>query len=469
MKKTWLYSCLSATAVCALATTAHADPIPGIVYVPTEEVELIASGTGGDPICTGVGAFHAGLGCYPGGGTVAAFAGAETLVDDMRVALADFAVTLTHDRPPKYVPYMMLLPSDDEDAESRSFTCTATGTPDCAASRTRRRIGRTIGGSQQCTDPDLLQAALYAFGRMSGLEGIANELDPMGYDSSDSTVQPIDWTQLAHEFQDSCSARVAQFGFNDRDQIITQQFECTNADHVECETDEQNSYADLMAAYGEPIEDTDAPVIAIVFPEDGAEIAHDAEIVIEASVEEASDHVGARFVLEGEGLIELIEVDSWEFCTNQACRPTEGALAAAPEANWHWADGHRWKETASPFTMPSISGLPAGTYTATFEAADPHGNVAEPVMVTFTVLEAPEGEDETGGGDATAGDGTGGNGDGGDSFTGPDDGGGTGDGPPPTGEDDDGGGCACNTSGPAGGVGAFALMLGLAGLRRRRS
>jgi uncharacterized protein (TIGR03382 family) len=469
MKKTWLYPCLSAISVCALTTVAHADPIPGILYIPTEEVELLASGTGGDPECMGTAySRHSGLGCYPGGGTFSAFTGAEGLADDMRGALEDYAVTITHERLPKWVPFMMLLPGESDD-DSLSFSCTATGSSDCLSTITRRRIARVMDGTENCTNPDLLHAALFAFGRMSGLDPIDNPADPMGYDNATTEPAPLDWENPSHEFQNSCSTRVSELGFTERGEVTTVNSPCTQLDYVDCDPTDQNSHANLIEVYGEAADERDeeAPVIAITFPEDGAELAHDEAIVIEASVEDDADHVAAHWLLEGAGLEDLIEVDHWEFCTNQACRPTEGLLAGAGDDNWHWSDGLRWKPTESSFAMPSISGLPPGEYTATFQAADPYGNVADAVSVTFTVAEPPPGSDDTGGDDnGSAGDS---DPSAGDSFTGPDDGG-TGDGPATTtaGGEDDGGGCSCTSGGPAGGIAAFGLMLGLAGLRRRR-
>ena len=50
MKKTWLYPCMFAAAAMLTATAAHAEPIqiPGMVYIPTEDVELLPAGAAGD-------------------------------------------------------------------------------------------------------------------------------------------------------------------------------------------------------------------------------------------------------------------------------------------------------------------------------------------------------------------------------------------------------------------------------------
>jgi MYXO-CTERM domain-containing protein len=472
--KTWLFPCVVATAAFGLSLSAHAEPttIPGIVVVPTEPVDLIPAGTGGDPACTGAGAQHSGLGCagVAEPTTFEPYADAVNLTENLTAALAPFDVTVTNTRPPKYVPYMLILADDAVSKESQSFTCTGGGV-DCSA-LSRHRVGTIIGGSMNCMDPDFLHAALYTFGRLSGLEGSDVAMDPMFY--------LPDFTMPATEFQDMCGALVPQEGFNDRGMQVTLPLECTSLDHTGCEEAmQQNSVADLTATYGvAPAEpDADPPVIAITSPRDGAVFMAGEDVIVDGTVEDNDAYVGAMWTVQGAGLADpnfLDGVEVYEYCTNTACIPTEGALAGAAPPLTGWEEVDQAKATDSSFAMPTFTGgLPAGEYTVTFEAADMHGNVAAPVSITFTVEEAPSGTgDETAGGgvDDTAGGADDVLDDGGVFTTGvDDDGDGDGTGSGSAGEDDDSGGCACNTA--PGRSGLVALMFGLLGLglsRRRK-
>lgn len=474
--KTWIFPCAAAIAAFGLSVSAHAEPttIPGIVVIPTEPVDLIPAGTGGDPACTGAGAQHSGLGCagVEAATTFEPYTDAVNLTEGLTTALAPFDVTVTNTRPPKYLPYMLILADDMDNPKSQSFTCTGGGV-DCSA-LSRHRVGTIIGGSMNCTMPDFLHAALYTFGRLSGLEGSDVAMDPMFYIP--------DYTMPATEFQDMCGALVAQEGFNDRGMQVTLPLECTSKDHTGCEEAmQQNSVADLTATYGVAPEapDTEPPVIAITSPMDAQVFMAGEDIVVDGTVMDNDAYVGAMWTIQGAGLADpmfLDGVEVYEYCTNTACIPSEGALAGQAPPLTGWDEVDQAKATDSSFAMPTFTGgLPAGEYTATFEAADMHGNVAEAISVTFTV-EAPVGD--TGGGTMDGGvDETGGGGaddvldDGGQFETGADGDDGDGDGTDggSAGEDEDVGGCACN-SGPAKG-GAVALMLGLLGLglSRRRS
>jgi MYXO-CTERM domain-containing protein len=447
----------------AWSSSAHAAPTqyPGILYVPVEDVELLASS---DPQCTGL-EVHSGKSC--GGereaATIPAHADAEALGTDLAAALADFDVTVTHTRPPKYLPYLMLLPSDVDVEASVSYTCTGGGI-DCSAA-SRRGIGTTIGGSANCMNPDILHASLYVFGRMSGLEGVANLDDPMGY--------VPDYMNQVTGYIDDCSEVVQQQGFDDRGDPVVLPLECEEDDHTGCDPGMQNSVADLTATYGPaPADaDVDPPVLTILAPEDGQVFVLGDEVEIDGMVEDDDAFVGAMWTVQGEGLVQLLGVDTFEYCTNTACIPGEGQLAGMEAPLTGWEEDDAAKATDSEFTLPTIRALPVGDYTVTFVAADMHGNVAEAITIAFTIEPAPPSDDTTG--PPPADDGT----------------------PPPTDDsssggastgvpsdessdgstsgaqdDDDSSGCSC-TSG-SGRPAALALGLGLVGLaagRRRRA
>lgn len=476
MKKTWLFSVPCVFAALAASSTASAsseETVPGILYVPTETV-TIYPGTAGTAECVGAGGAtatqHSGLGCTTAVDEATEFApyvGATNLTENLTGALAPFDITVTNTRPPKYVPFTMLIPSDEVSADSLSNTCAPAGI-DCST-LTRKRIGFTIGGSMNCMAPDPLHAALYAFGRMSGLEGTDEATDPMFY--------PPDYTMPATEYQDVCANIVTQILFDkDGNPMPAANEECAATDaHNECEQPKddndprmQNSFQHMAQAYGAAAddEDTEAPTIEITAPADGDVIMAEeatADVMFTVTVADNVDtFVGAMWTLTSPALLDAgLASDTIEVCTNQACAVE---FADAP--------AHA-KAIDSDFSFGGA--FPPGEYTLSFEASDMHGNVAEPVSVTFTIEGAPSGTgtgggtggvDETGGtpNDDTAGGSspfeTGADGDGsGDDGTG----GGSG------GEDDDAGGCACNTGAGRGGL--VALMFGLLGLglSRRRS
>ena len=467
MKKTWMFPVLFATAAMATASTAHAEPIqiPGIVYIPTEPVDLIPSGAGGDPMCTGAGNVHSGLGCtaVEAATTVDPFAGAEALAGEVATALAAWDVTVTTTRPPKYVPYMMIMPDDTVNDMSTSFTCTGGGV-DCS-SLSRHRIGSMNGGSQNCMMPDLLHQTLYIFGRLSGLEG----LDPAGAVQGVMTYIP-DYTMPQSTFVDECVAIVPQQGFNDRMMQVDLPIECTSLDHT-CDMGTQNSTADLQATYGDaPAEaDTTAPVVEITMPTEGEVFTltpgTPIQVTLDGTVTEAETmYVGVHWLVESDAFMDAIGVPSLEFCSNDAC----GQLGLPSPFDDHPAPAVL--NGTDPIAI-SFDDPPAGNYTATLQATDMHGNTSDLVTVNF-VVEEPEmpgtgGADESGGGSdsgpmfttsASAGDGSTGDGDGtGGADTG--------------GANDDSGGCACTAG--TGSAPITLVMFSLFGLgilttRRRR-
>lgn len=470
MKKTWLFPCLFATAAMASASTAHAEPTqyPGIVYLPTEPVDLLPSGAAGDPMCTGAGAVHSGLGCtgITKATTVEPFAGAETLATDLAAALAAWDITVTTTRPPKYVPYMMILPDDEVNMESVSFTCTG-GSADCSALN-RHRIGTMNGGSENCMMPDLLHQTLYVFGRLTGLEG----LDPAGAVTGVMSYIP-DYTMPQTTFVDECVAIVPQQGFNDRGMQVDLPLECTSLDHT-CDMGLQNSTADITATYGmAPAEpDTTAPVVEITTPAEGDVLTltgdpeNPLQVTIDGTItENETAYVGVHWLIESDAFMDALGVPSLEFCSNAACDQLGLPNVFMDHPSAPVLNGT--DSIAISFDEP-----PAGAYTATLEATDMHGNISEIATVNFTVEEAEMpgtgGMDDSGGADA---------GDDGPMFTtsdsagddGGDDSGG-GDGGADGGSGTDDGGCSCTSGGSAP---LTVLMFGLFGMgllttRRRR-
>jgi hypothetical protein len=181
-------------------------------------------------------------------------------VEGLQSALAPYNVLVTSVRPPEYVPYQMLLPSDEVNAESLSRTC-AGAAIDCDGVQ-RNDIAFTSGGSMFCMNPDAVQAALIAFGYMSGLENNDNPMDPMFYQAS-APFGP-DFTMPALAYDDSCSNLVQTVD----DMEMTNPLQCAASVNHEPYCDgmdnQANSHAELLAYYGmgPAPEDTTPPTVS---------------------------------------------------------------------------------------------------------------------------------------------------------------------------------------------------------------
>lgn len=441
MKRTCLIS--SALALTVLAPTV-ASAEPGILYIPTDPVILYPTGMA--PCGASI---NSAIGC---GGVdaeteIAPYANAGDLTGEMSTELADYDVLVTNTRPPEYISYAMLMASDEPNAESTSLTCTSAGI-NCGG-RQRNDIAFTRGTTMNCMDPVQLHAALYAFGRVSGLEGVANPEDYMNY-LPDYTTPPMG-------FMDVCSDRVNQIGFDDEGNQVDLPLECTSVDHAECPDGMngepgQNSHQDLLLYYGPRTEDTEAPVLSNIMPADGTVLMEGDELTVDVDVMDADPVVGVRWVISSPALEAAgVEGGALSQCTNDVC-------------DGNWEDATPLKATDSDWAF-SLAGLPAGEYTITLEAADYHGNVAEMSTVTVTIEGEAGGSsgsaDETGGGNDTEEP---------PPFTTGQDTGDTGDGETDGGSgatDDSGGGCSCRTT-PASGGSMVLMLLGLVGLGAMR-
>lgn len=456
MKRFCLISSVAAMAAVSLPATADAEP--AILYIPTEATTLYPAGAQDTP-CAAVslGDYNAGLGCLPAaltdGETMEpAYADAAALTAAFETALADFDVMVTNTRPVDYLPYYILLASDMESAESTNPTCA--GAPLTCAGRGRNGIAFTNGGTMACTDPDDAHAALYAFGRMAGLEGKVAEMgmmvdpDPMDY--------PPDYTNPATAFQDRCSDRAQQLGGEDG--MTPQPLECTSADHVMCDNMQQNSYQDLLSYFGTATMDADAPTITVNSPAMGDVVPEDGALNISVSVADADPIVGVKIIVTSPALEGVFDPPQISACTNNQC-------------DVDFLEGNPFKPSSEAFEVPAIEGLPGGEYTITFEAADYHGNIAEMQTITLTIEGGPvggtDGGSDTGDSATTDDSASGGSGITGAGSTGEDTDDGSSGGT--AGGDEDDSGCSCTTQPRSGG--AAVLLLGLLGLglgRRRR-
>ncbi|MGH1341587.1 MAG: hypothetical protein ACRBN8_08565 [Nannocystales bacterium] len=454
MKRTCLLSTAAILATLTTSSVAYADTKPAIVWVPTADIELIPSGTV-DSICQKMQMSGSAVaaGCVAGLEepiTREVSADAMMIAGELRTAFADYDLNVVVDPPPAYVPVFALLTSDNESEESGSYTC-GSQFANCSG-LSRDATFSTNAGTITCTDPDAVQAAVYAVGRLAGLEGKDDPMDAMHY--------PPDYTMPVITFNDECGPISQQL--RGEDKMTEVPLECTSLDHVECEGGEQNSHADLLENLGANAADSDAPVIAISSPADGDVIAEGGAISVAATVEEASNFAAVRITIASPALegVEGITGGEISFCTTDIC-------------DVNFLENEPFKTADSGWETPDIGGLPGGEYTITLEGSDYYGNEAEAVTVTVTLEGGPidpSGGDTDGGSDSDTTDPTGASDtndtfvSGGDESSGGSDTDGGGDGGA---SDDGGGGCSVGSRGVGG---SFAMMLGLLGLgllRRR--
>ena len=447
---------LVGSVVALTARTAAAEP--GVLYVPTEDVELnpfFDNGCGGQ--------VNSALGCVgpvDASEVVAPYPQAMMLRAVLADALLPYDVHLATERPPEYLAYTMLLPSTMAEPESNSFTCSAGGI-NCSA-RKRNGIIWVFGPTQSCPTLDVELASIYEFGRNSGLEGVQSPLDAMHY--------VPDYTMGTGAFVDACSPIVNQISINGEGVPVDLPLECTSLDHQGCAVGQQNGHADLLAYYGPRVVDLDPPVLTNLEPGDGAVIPDGGSLALDVDILDADPVVGGRWTVVSPVFEDLgFEDGVLTFCTN-ACE-------------YGWDDASPLKATDSDWSL-ALDGLPSSTYEVTFEAADFHGNVAEPVSMVVYVGEGPPGSDSGEGGWDSGWDEGEGGWDEGPTFTtgdsGPPDGSGGADGPPPPDDDtgtggaeaDDGlipHGCICTASrAREGGDAGWWLMVAAAALGRRR-
>ncbi|MCX4240697.1 hypothetical protein [Paraliomyxa miuraensis] len=448
-------SLAAATLVGLAATSARAEP--AVLYVPTEDVVLTPTST---PGCTSQ--VNSATGCTAGLDmmqVVPPYAGAMALRDALELALAPYDVHIATERPPQYLAYTMLLASETPDPASTSVTCSRGGI-NCGA-RKRNGIVQIFGPTPNCSVLDVPLASTYAFGRISGLEGVADPLDAMRYIPNFATQSGT--------FVDGCSPRVQQISFDEMGVGTELPFECTSLDHNGCGSDEQNGHADLLAYYGPRTIDEDPPLLTNLQPGDGAVIEFGDDLVMDVDIADADPVLGGRWTVYSPVLEDFDFPDGiLTFCTNDVC-----------DAGWD--DGTPLKATNSDWSLV-LSGIPEGTYELTFEVSDFHGNVATSPTIVVYVGDPPPGSDtgedtgewDTGSVDSSGGPGmtTGASGppppldSGADVGPGPSDDSGTGE---P--EADDGGlvphGCLCTSRGGRRGAGGWWLVVVGALVRRR--
>lgn len=356
-----------ATGLCVLAWAGPAWAEPAVLYIPDEDIQLSPLGIA--PCTAQINSATGCIGDDPVG--VPAYADVAGLRASMAAALAPYDVYLAEERPPEYLAYTMLLPSDDPRMESESFTC-STGGINCGA-RKRNSIVRVHGSTPFCPVFDPVATSLYAFGRISGLEGVADPLDAMHF--------VPDFGMGGGGFTDACLTIVHQIGVDDEGGLVELPLECTSLDHVDCPPQQQNGHADLLAHYGPRVVDLDPPVASNILPEDGTYFPEGADIELSVELDDADPVLGGRWTIASPVLEDFFEDGQITQCTNDVCTVD-------------WDDASPLKPTASDWDL-ILSNLPEGEYEVTFEASDFHGNVMAPIFLVFFVGEEPPSDDTT--------------------------------------------------------------------------
>jgi MYXO-CTERM domain-containing protein len=433
------------------------DAAPSVLFVPTEPIPLTPADMCSYPQA---GADNAGLGCIAGlaeAGDYTVPSTSEAVFEGLRAALMPYNVWVTSTRPPEYVPYMMILPGEEESAEGTSRTCTGAGI-DCDGPQ-RNDIGLTNGGTMNCAMPDPVQTALIAFGYMSGLENNDNPMDPMFY--------PPDFSMPAVEFQDMCATQVAVLDEKGME-VNSPCVGLIHEAHCDMMEGQINSHLELLAVYGEgpATEDTTPPEVTEIGITEDMVLPAGSMLPLSATVTDDSGYVFVRWTLES------TNEDFLMFDGNNdglVCKSHNNVCEVDFEGN-ETPPVPYYQHDAGNYGAMDLAAVPGGDYTITFEASDLQGNTIEPVTVTITV---EGGTADTSGGPA---DSTGNDDNAENADTNDDDGEdetstGGGEGNDTTPADDETSGCSCNTTDATGGA-AF-MLLGLVGYgwsrRRPRS
>jgi hypothetical protein len=451
MKRTCLLSTAAILATLTTSSVAMAETKPAIVWIPTADVDITPSGAV-DTICEKMSAqsgVSVAAGCLPADEptTLSPNNRAQEISDGVAEAFAAYDLRVVNEPPPPYVPVYALFTGAEASKENNSYSCTSEG-PECAANSRDEFRSMFLDGTNNCTDPDYVHAAVYQVGLLAGLE--RKEGAP-----TDFMNYPPDYTMPASEFVDECGTIAQPIG--GKDGMTPQPIECTSLDHTGCDMGEQNSNADLVENLGPATTDEDAPVITVTTLADGDVIEEGGNLRVDARIEEASNYAAVRITIASDSLVGVEGVAGGElsFCTTDIC-------------DRNFLDGEPFKTADSEWTSGDLPGLPGGDYVITVEASDYYGNEAETIVINVTVEGGPidptDGDTDDSGDPTTDSNGSDPTGqdtfvtsDGGDSSGGDtDDGGGS------AGGDDDSGGCSVASEQGIGGT--VALMLGLLGL-----
>jgi MYXO-CTERM domain-containing protein len=336
----------------------------------------------------------------------------QEIVAQFEAMLAPYGIRVTTSPPPPELPHTLVMLGGTPDVFGQgesvvSHSCSN----DCGDLWSRDTIAVFTANPEAGTNT-LYNAALLAFGFSVGLNSVLGDEDVMrGYAGGGVVHWSVDCVPLLDE--------PAKCGY------IHEEF---------CPPGQQNDHAELLALFGENTPDTVAPVVEILQPVDGTELAG-TDLEIEAEV--SDDHAGFGWKL--------------------VLRRDDVVLAEAPA----YAGETSWQ----------LNNLEPGAYQVEVAAIDHDRNVGRDVVTVYVGSPAP-------GPGSTSGDEPGSSsGDDSDTPTSGQTEGSDSEGIPATtgeeatseGLDDEAPqGCACTAaSEPRGG--ALLILVGLAGLVRRRA
>jgi hypothetical protein len=396
------------------------DPTPGILYVAMNGVTIRP------------GQAHAALNRTPLVSQETNFpaygsdAQKSAVLQAVQSAYGNVNLIVSGNRPPDYVPYTMAVVGGSASLAGMPGSTCGVANVQCDAIQ-RNHVSLTF--PQSCGGVGAVTA--HEAGHNFGLEHVTNSSDLM---------YPYN-TGGASTFLDGCTAISHATGSG-----VTQ---CGHIHREYCngDTERQNGYAEMLAAFGPRMADNTPPQIIELFPADGAVLTTEDSFTISARVTENSNFLGVKWtwleapVEDGVGHTR---------CTNNVCDDNYGL-------------GVGFDPDDIPWDFLRLTEPPEGTYKFRFEVMDAYGN-ADAKDLTFQVV-LPGQEPDTGGGSGS-GDGDGdGDGDGGSAGDGS---GGDETGGDSAGFDDDGGGGKGCTIGSGSAPPGLLCLVALAWVRRRR-
>jgi hypothetical protein len=357
----------------------------------------------------------------------------SALLQSLQSYYADFDLMVYPNRPPEYLPYTMAVVGGS--AQTAGFPGGVCGVANVSCDGLQRNhVSLTF--PQSCSG--VAATAAQETAHNWGLEHTSNQADIMyPYSTGGSKSFVNSCMTISHATGDG----VTQCGHIHRE-------------YCNGNSEQQNSYTELMAAFGPRTPDNSPPQIIELFPEDGATMTTEDSFTVSARVTENSNFLGAKWTwLEGlpDGM------DTWTRCTNSVCDDNYGL-------------GVDFDPDEIPWDLVRLTTPPEGTYKFRFEVMDAYGNADARDLTVHVVPPGEGGGSGSGGGDGSGGDGSGSGGDsGGDGGESDSDGSDSAGG---DGGDGDGGskgrGCTvASRSRHAGGAGILAV-LALASVRRRR-
>jgi MYXO-CTERM domain-containing protein len=339
------------------------------------------------------------------------------IVQATREDVVDFGVIVVGERPPAGNPYAMVVSGQPVGGSPPGVGGVAP-VIDCSnVNPNQTSFNFLVGDSANIQATVIHQEAAHTW----GLEHVDDETDNL-FPSAGGVSDP--------KYQDVCSQVVADVQLNPTGAF------CNSVHTMFCNSNQQNSYQEMLLLFGPTIPDESAPSVTIVAPTEGEVIEYAADFDLTITL----DDDRRPQVLATQIYFDDVEAADGSFVNSTLTFPVNGG------------------------DPPSGHGLSNGPHTILVDITDEAGNPAS-ASVTFEIVNSPFGNGDTGTGADESGSSTG------DTGEPPAEGSeGTGEPPidPGLGDDSDEG-CSCRAPDEHPGLGAGLLALILLGLRRRRT